>query len=230
MPFVQKENYRLEQKLKHQAEEIRKRDERLAALEKREAERDQARGQIEESSLLSELATANENGDHRRVAQVQAELSKLYAKQNVSRETPPAAPTVSDQNQYVNTLMTNFVAANPVFADAAMQGLLTEELVVVKTANPQLAPEDLLARARDRVRRIYPEHFQTRRVPPMAETGGTPPPARSTGSRTWADLRPDVRDAMDAFIKGSEHHNTMPLDKARASILKQADDSYFRSK
>ncbi len=232
MPFVQRENHRLEQKLKQQAEEIRKRDERLAALEKREAERDQARGEIAESSLLSELATANAEGDHRRVAQVQAELSKHYAKQNVPRETPK--PVADEQQQAfereVKETFQDFMQNNPAFNDMDMRKKLMREVKVVSAGEPDIGVGEALNEARDRVRRLYPDLFQTKRAPPMAETGGTPPPTRSNGAKTWNDLKPEVKESLDAFIKGSEHHSKLPLDKARASILKQADDSYFRSR
>ena len=66
LPIVRKENKKHVEDIQRLKQELKARDDRLAALEKRESERDTARGQIEESSLLQELAQANADGDQRR--------------------------------------------------------------------------------------------------------------------------------------------------------------------
>jgi len=224
LPIVRKENKKHVEDIQRLKQELKARDERLAALEKREAERDQARGQIEESSLQQELAQANADGDHRRAAQAQAELTKLYIKQSVPRETPREAPADDGaaQSRYINQLMTDFVGANPVFAQSDMQQVLAEEISVVKSVNPQMSPEDLLARAKDRAKRIYPEKFQQKRAPAMAEMNGAPARGGSDG-HSWDDLKPDAKAALNRLIENVPQYKAMKKDEARKIVLANKD-------
>jgi hypothetical protein len=73
---------------------------------------------------------------------------------------------------------------------------------------------------------MYPERFNGGGAPvrrhPMGETGGSPTGGRTARGRSWNDLKPESKAALEKFIQ------TTP-GSTREGILKAASPDDFRS-
>ncbi len=230
MPLVQRENHTLTQKLTASEQRADALEKRLAVIEKQNEEREQARGEIQQSTLQSEYARALEAGDAQTAARIHTDMVNLAVKAAVPRGTSPApAAAQTNPDERIPALMKDFFEQNPAFANEEMSLALAEEVVVARTANPRGDPESGLRRAAERARRAYPEAFTSKpRAPAMVETGGRP--AQSNGRvRAWTDLKPDVQRHMDELIRVEPSFKSMGTEKARASILRQMEPEHFRA-
>lgn len=214
LPLVRKENQSLRDKLA--AAEAR-----LARIEEKEREQEAARESLTIETLKIERRQALENQDYERLAAIDDKLLQAGVKAEVAK-TQPKAPEQQRIDPQVQEIWNRFEAANEwVKSDEARQ-VLMEQMVTMKAAGSRLVGEDMLNGAKDRVKRLYPEWFPKPRAG-MAESGGYNGAPRS-GTRTWNDLKPEVREALDRFIENTP-------GTTRASVLKNcAEDpeTYFK--
>lgn len=218
LPVVRKEN----ESLRRELAELRAETERLR---KREQEQEAARETVTLESLKIERRQAMENQDYARVADLDDKLIAAAAKEAVKKAQPKqeAAPAVDPQ---IQETWNRFEAANDWAKTDRGKQVLMEQMTLMRQAGSQLIGDAMLEEAKDRVLRYYPEWGkQPARRTSMAESGGYNGAARGN-SKTWGDLRPEAREALESFIE-----STPGLTKAGvlARIAKQADAAeYFR--
>jgi hypothetical protein len=210
LPVVQKENKSLRDK--NAALEAR-----LARLEQVEQERAAQREQLSVETLRVERQQAIENGDYARVNEIDGKLMETAAKEAVNK----VAPKQQEVDPRVTEIWEGFVADNDWVKQPKAQKILYEQLYIMKqTGSPEMGRE-ALDEAKDRVRRMYPEFFPKARS--MAEGGGFNGAPRSN-TRSWNDLKPEVKDALEKMIE-----DTPGLTKE--GVLKRAAANpaqYFR--
>ena len=222
-----KENKRLERALESRDRALNDALKRIEVMEKAQAEREQARGEVQESVLWDQRRQALENQDWNEVNRLDREMRKLERSNGVAapRQPPPLV-----QDPRVTTLLEEFADDHPEYRRPEMQALLVRAAKLVKDEISGLSDRALLDEAHDTARRIWSDRYTTttkRNAPAMAETSGTPARA-SSGEKTWSDLKSDARQALDDFIKKSETHAKMPLNEARARILKNVPADHFK--
>lgn len=227
LPVVQKENKKLNAELKQALAEIDNLKRQTAGFTKTAEEQQQTQRIVKLETLKMERKSALENADTDALMRIDDELLELKVadRLNGQRQLP--------QQQQVDPaamrILQDFANDNPVFVqDKDLESALAEQIVVMRAAKSPLVGRELMDKAAERVRRMYPERFQRNgnsepvRRHPLGETGFAPSGARSSPQRTWNDLKPDVRQALDKFVA------TTP-GATREGILKSAGPEYFRS-
>jgi hypothetical protein len=227
-----RENIRLQKELDSERAERAKLAAKIEDLEKFKGEFTKARGDIQESALLSERRSALENQDFDRVNAIDSEIMDI----RIARKTPATTPAQQAiQGQQIDPrakeILDDFAADYPVYKDQNMQKLLVKGMRIALEADGTLRDRALLDEAHDTARRIWADRYQAPAPrPAMAETRGSPSGQRNGAARGWNDLTQEARVSLDGFIKSSPTFSGMKLDQARAEILKQADESYFRTR
>lgn len=230
MPLVLKGNKSLiakNERLEAEVQELKRFREQYEADQQ---ERAKFTDQVQESTLKQEWQAAMENQDFGKAAEANAALQKLYAGREVARRQPAPPPGQPQIAPEVKQLMSDFLTSNPEFKDQTLFAHLGVEAKAMHAAQFPAQGLDFLNAAADRVRRMYADKFQRPRRPAMAETGGAPTPGRSTNGRSWNDLKPEVRNQMDQFIRTTPQLHDMGMEKARASMLSNASPNDFRGR
>ncbi len=226
LPHLARENRTLRERERERDARLQAAEAEIAEFRKFRDEQAEARTKIEHQTLLSQRAQAIENNDTQRIVEIDDQLMDL----KVQAKTAPK-PQQKQANQVdpnVKRILDDFLEENPMFKDPDMQEALNEAAVLMRASGSQLQNRDFLEKAKGKVQRWYPDKFTTPRRPAMAEMSGSPSSAASNAKRSWNSLKPDAREALDSFIANSVVHQKMGLEKARASVLANADDSYFR--
>ncbi len=157
LPLVQKENRTLRSELSTLRATV-------AELKAAETERAQRSESLAIETAKYEKQQAAEIGDWKKVGELDDKLAELRGK----RQEAPKPPAIDPQT---NEIWTNFVARNDWVKDPERVQVLTETMLVMRNAGSQLPGEQLLEKAKDRVRRLYPEWFASgRRENPPALT------------------------------------------------------------
>lgn len=210
LPIVQAENKELKT--------------RLAALEQKDMDRDrqQAEREVEyqRQSLRAELRAARESENWDKVDEISEKLFDLKLK-------TPAAPasgrgadpaTTAAFNAFKDRNSSWFVPGS----ETAQQ--FGVEMRAVCEANPQLSIADALERAKDRFRRLYPEHFPARGRAPLVEGGGEHG-ASVNGTRSWSQLKPDYREQYERMAEGMQ---PKALESFKKQVLSTATKDVFK--
>ncbi len=226
-----RENIRLQKELEGERIERTKLAAEVEALKKFQGEFTQARGEIQESTLLSERRSALENQDYDRVNQLDSQIMDM----RIARKVPAATPAQQNVQQQLDPrakeMLDDFAVDYPIYKDQNMQKVLVKGMVLALQADPALRDRALLDEAHDTARRIWADRYQSAPTrPAMAETRGSPSGQRNGAAKTWNDLTQEARVSLDGFIKSSPTFSSMKLDQARAEILKQADETHFRTR
>jgi len=193
LPLVQKENRTLRDK--NIALE-----QRLARLEQAETDRQQRSEQLSLETIQYERRQAAESGDWEKAGELDTKLIEAKVKEAV-KPTKAAAPAIEP---HVQEAIDGFAAENAWSKEPEMQNVLAETLFTMKQVGSinGLSPREALDKAAERVKRMYPDRFQNgrTRVPAMSETGGMNGNSRGN-VRTWNDLKPDVRAALEPLLE-----------------------------
>jgi hypothetical protein len=191
LPLVQREN----RSLRDENRALLARLERLEAADRERAERGEA---LSLETLQFERQQAAEMQDWKKVGEIDDRLIEAKVKKVVKPALEQQRPAIDPA---ANRIWSEFVSENDWANDPRMQQVITEKLIVMRQAGTPLVGRDLLEEAKDRIRREYPERFNTRRErpPAMTETAGV---NGSGGSRSyrWSDLRPEVKQALEPMI------------------------------
>ena len=228
LPVVQKENKRLHESLKTALAEIDTLRKSTQGVVAKEAERELAQRAVRTESLRMELKSALENGDIDSQMRINDQLLDLKVEERLNGQPKSAPPQMVDPAAV--RVLQEFANDNPVFVqDKDLESALAEQIVVMRAAKSPLVGRELMDKAAERVRRMYPERFQRngnaepiQRRHPIGETGFAPTGTRVAPGRSWNDLKPEVREALDKFVR------TTP-GATREGILKSAGPEYFRS-
>jgi hypothetical protein len=225
LPVVQKENKKLSLELKQAREEIDALKQQTAGFT-RTAEENQATQRIVKTETLKmELKSAMENGDVDAQMRINDQLLDLKVADKINGQRNPQ----QEMNAAGVRILQEFSNDNPILSqDGKLQSLVAEQVKLMISSQSPYRGRELLDEALDRVKHFYPERFQRNgnaepmRRHPIGETGFSPTGARSTPTRSWNDLRPEVRAALDKFVA------TTP-GATKEGILKSAGPEYFRS-
>jgi hypothetical protein len=220
---------RLDKDNRKLAAELRAANDRIAELSKKsgewekfQTEQADARAKLRRDTLLMERRQAIEDHDTDKLMQVDDELLDLRVKESTK---PTRQTTEAQVDPAVKRTLEDFVNDNPVFKDARMGAVLSEQATLMRASGSQLRGRDFLDEAMDRVKRMYPEQFRNgapARRHPLGETGGTPTGGGGRRTRTWNDLKPEAKEALDKFISSTP-------GATREGILKSAGEEYFRT-
>lgn len=218
LPLVQRENKALRDKLERIE---RERSEERTEKAKEQKEREDLRRQ----SLVLERKQALENGDSARADEINDTLIDM----KVADKVAAVAPKQALPDPEVNRIWTEFEGENEWVRDPDMQEVMVEQMTLMRQSGNTTVGRAFLDKAKDRVRRQYPERFTPaqRRSSAMADTGGSP--GSSTTSRSWNDLKPDVRQNFEEIL--SEEPSLKDPQKMKASqarILANAPAEAFR--
>lgn len=210
--------------------EIAELRETVRRLQKNDQEHSQVREQITHQQLLANLADASERGDHAEVAKLTDQLTDLKVAARMQKVAAPAVDPARQMSEAAERNLNSFFADNPIFrADRFLERELAIETKRSAELDPTLRGRELLDEAYSIVKEKYPDRFTRKRGPPMAETEGSP--GRTNGvKRSWDNLNDDARRELDNLIKTGETFQGMPVEKARAEILRHASDEHFRSR
>jgi hypothetical protein len=209
LPIVTRENKELRAK--------------IAALEaketQREAQQREAKVSTDRQILRAQMRQAREDGDWDKVDEITDQLFDL----KVAEKTPPvAAKTAPPVDPEVQRDFLEFTARNPwVKTDQRLAKIFAVELKNVMEAGIAESYPEAFEEARDRMRRLYPEKFPTTRRTSMAESGGERG-AGKNGSRSWNDLKPEVKAEYEKFLEDT------PKVK-REELVKRFPAEYFRT-
>ncbi len=198
--------------LKAQLEQLAVSNAALLA-EARERKAQQENFRVE--NLKLERKQALENGDHALAAEIGDKLTDL-------RQAPvqqPQGPQITPQSQAVWTEFASN-ADNKWIEKPDNQQKLELEMRMLRTAGVTAVGKDFLDLAVDRMKRMYPEEFAQRKAPAMAETGGRQG-VQVNGSRSWNDLKPEVKNDLEEMIR-------MTPGLTKAGILKRCTTDQFK--
>ena len=223
LPVVQKENKKLATELAQMRQQFALLQNKASEWDKFQAQQQESQRALRVDTLKMERKQAIENGDTDALIRVDDELMKM----NVAEATRPQAPPRPAVDPVGMRIVTEFIADNEAYKDQKMQSVLSEQATVMRLTGSPLTGRELLEEAHDRVKRMYPERFNGPngamvRRHPLGETGGAPTGGRTARGKTWNDLKPEVRTALEKFIQ------TTP-GSTREGILKSAGPEYFRS-
>lgn len=195
LPLVRKEN----ESIRRENADLKARIERMEA---REREQDAARENLTIETLKIERKQALENQDYDRVTQIDEKLIDSAAKEAVKKVTKPENGAAQQIDPQVQETWNRFVSENEWIKNERAQAVLMEKMVVMRQAGSTLIGRAMLDEAKDRIRREYPEWFPAARRTGMAESGGYNGAARGQ-TRSWNDLKPDVKQALEDFIEST---------------------------
>ena len=223
LPVVQKENKKLSNELLTLRQKVAEFERKSGEFDKWQADQQASQRALRVDTLKMERKQAIEQGDTDALIRVDDELLKLNVAE-ATRPQPPARPAVDPVGMRI---VTEFIAENEQFKDTKLQSVLSEQATLMRLTGSPLMGRELLEEASDRVKRMYPERFNgggaaAMRRHPLGETGGAPTGGRTARGKTWNDLKPEVRTALEKFIQ------TTP-GSTREGILKSAGPEYFRS-
>lgn len=201
LPLVRKENKALREALDAA-------NARLARLEQAEVERANARAQLQDETLKVEFQQALENQDHARAAELQAKIVK-----NATERVAPVAQSANTQE--LHPVWVEFLQDNPWAQNEQAQRRLYEALKRMKDSGAPERGREALEEAKDQVKRFYPDLMPAaRRGNGMAEGGGYNGASQGTFTRSWNDLKPEVRAHFESMF------DSMPgLEKRKKEIL-----------
>ncbi len=216
LPVVQKENKRLKEQLEAQARDI-------AELKKQRDENADKRQKLDHEALKYERQQALENGDHKRVNEIDSALIDAA----VAAKTK-AIPTQQIDPEVQQT-WNEFAADNEWAQKPKMQRVLFAQLKAMRESGTDIQGREMLEEAKDFLKRLYPEEIEpeakpARRPSAMAETGGSNGSARSQ-TYTWSDLTKEAKDALEPMM--AEYGLT------KEGVLKRCAENpkqYFRSR
>ena len=192
LPILQRENKALRAKLEEQGG-------RLAALEKEHISNEAKRSAIQQETLQYERQQALESGDYAKVNKLDAAIldAKIAAKTNGTAQQPQ--PLIDPE---VARTWNEFSAENPWTQKPKMQRVLFAQLKTMRESGTEIAGREMLEEAKEHIARLYPEEFAApKRTSAMADTGGSNGNSRG-GTRTWSDLKPEVREALETMVDG----------------------------
>lgn len=216
LPVVRKEN-----------ESLRKKNEELAArlerLEQREREQEAARENLTLETLKVERQRALENQDYALVSQIDEKLISAAAKEAVAKAQPKQNAATQQIDPQIQETWNRFEAENDWLKSDRARQVLMENMLLMRNAGSTLVGREMLEEAKDRVKRLYPEWFPASRRTGMAESGGFNGSPRSN-VRTWNDLKPEVKQALEEFIESTPGITKEALLKRAA----QSPSEYFR--
>lgn len=207
---VKRENSSLKSQLERLALET-------AELRQADRERKAQQEQFKLDTLRLERDQALENGDHVKAAQIGDKLAE-------QRQAPPPATQGQIQvSPEVQQTWSDFATdpSNKWIGEQKNQQRLELEMRMLRTAGVTAQGKDFLDLAVDRMKRMYPEEFQQRKAPAMAEGGGRQSSGAVNGSRSWNDLKPEIRTDLEDLIRA-----TPSLTKA--GILKRCTADQFK--
>lgn len=216
LPLVRKEN----ESLRREQAELKA---RLERFEQKEREQEAARETLTIETLKLERKQALENQDYGRVSEIDERLIAAAAKDAVTKAQPKQNPAQQQIDPQIQETWNQFVGENEWVKSEKAQAVLMEKMVLMRQAGSSLVGRAMLDEAKDRIRREYPEWFPSARRAGMAESGGYNGAARSN-TRTWNDLKPEVKQALDEFIESTP-------GMTREALLKRAAQNpseYFR--
>ena len=190
LPVVQKENKALRSEMAQMRAE-------LAELRRIESERAQQREQLTVETLKLERRQALENQDYDRLTELDDKLMKAGVQEALIK----AQPKQQAIDPAVQELWNDFASENEWLKNDEAKEVFIEKMWNLNAMNKQLVGRPLLDKAKDRVRREFPELFPgstPRRG--MAESGGFNGASRGQ-TRTWNDLKPEVRGPLEQWIE-----------------------------
>ena len=222
LPVVQKENKALKKQLEEAARDI-------AELKRIQAENADKRQKLDHEALKYERERALENGDHKRVNEIDSALIDAA----VAAKTKPAAPAQQIDPEVQQT-WNDFAADNEWTKNPKMQRVLFAQLKAMRESGTDIQGREMLEEAKDFLKRLYPEEIggakpdpdaePRRRPSAMAESGGSNGASRSR-TYTWADLKPEAKQALEPMM--AEYGLT------KEGVLKRCAENpqqYFRSR
>jgi hypothetical protein len=226
LPVVQKENKKLNEALKQANARIDELTRRSEGFTKNAQEQEATQRIVRVETLKMERKAALENGDTDALMRIDNDLLDLKVDERLQARTQPQAPAVDPS---AVRILQEFSDDNPILSsDRDMQSAVAEQVWVMRQSQTPLRGRELLDKAMERVQRMYPEKFQRNgnaepiRRHPIGETGFSPTGQRASPKRTWNDLKPEARAALDKFVA------TTP-GATREGILASAGPEYFRS-
>jgi len=209
LPILSKENKELRKQVTEMAT-------KLAERERREQE---AEATLARERLKYELKAAREDGDRDREDEIIDKMLDL----KVAAKTAPAAPVAPAVNPEVEREVLDFQARNPWFnTDHKLSRVFTAQVGALKQADPAMGVTEVLNEAKDIVRRMYPEKFPSGRRTAMAEAGGESNATRVNGQRSWADVKPEYREAYN------DRYFEMNPEIKRENVLRRLPADAFR--
>ena len=208
-PIIRKENKELRKQVAEMAQ-------KLAERERKEQE---AEATLARERLKYELKAAREDGDRDREDEIIDKMLDL----KVAAKTAPAAQVAPPVNPEVEREVLDFQARNPWFnTDQKLSRVFTAQVAMLKQADPAMGVTEVLGEARDIVRRMYPEKFPAGRRAAMAEAGGESNTVRVNGQRSWADVKPEYREAYN------DRYFEMNPEIKRENVLRRLPADAFR--
>ena len=223
-----KENQRLQRQLTLTNHEVGELKAEIAELRKGMTDQQKARGEVQEAVLWSQRKDAIASGDPEEVNRIDKQLFDM--RRTMEDKAPPKANGAIDPR--VQAVLEEFADDHPEYKRPEMQRVLAMAAKAVAEADPSMRGRELLDEAHDYARRVWSDRFTTtpKRGAAMAETGGTPARAASD-EKTWSDLKPEVRAALDSILKTTPTYANMKpeqLAQARARMLKNAAPDQFK--
>ena len=211
LPTVQRENRELKA--------------RLAALEIKDRQREQAireaEERIERENIKQQLRKAREDGDDAAVDELTDKLIDLRVKpkqqQTTANEMAPETKLAWDSFRTRNEWVEK---------DKQLGGAFARQLALIIQTKTASGPEEAFTIARDEVRRMYPEKFNQRPRTSMAETGGVNGNATPSG-KSWSDLTAAARSAFDDQLD-SMNLTGKAREASKARILRDCESDHFR--
>jgi hypothetical protein len=185
-PILAKENKQLRERL-----ERLERDQEVRAQVEADARRN-----IQKESLTLKLRQAREENDWDAADKIAEELLDIRIEEKARPKPEQAAnPKAAEEFQ-------SFLGSNTIYkTDESLQEALAVEvrsLIQVRGTND---PAGVLAKANERVRRMYPEKF-AKPNHSMADGDGGGGGGDSAPTLGWGDLKPDVRRQYENMLGG----------------------------
>jgi hypothetical protein len=200
--------------LKRQLAELREGQKEYQEDKQRRAD---AQRKFELANLKNQRKTALENQDMDAVNDIDIKLIELNAKPAPNTPTTPARAETPDPKTQAQWNAN--VQKYPFLADKRAEEDWHAEGIALRMAGNRDVGEAFIARVNDRMRRLYPEHFTTRRHA-MVEGGGSPSGGNGAGgSHTFADLLPEYQRE---FAK-----NGKKIGMSRAEFLAECGPECF---
>lgn len=174
---------------------LREKVERLEAeAEVRKQVEADARRNLQKEALALKLRQAREDNDWDAADRITEELLDLKLEEK-ARPAPQQAANPKAAEEFKAFLDTNALYKT----DESLQEALALEVRSLIQVRGTADPAGVLAKANERVRRMYPEKFQ-KPTHAMADGDGTSGVSDGGTALGWGDLKPDVRRQYEAML------------------------------
>lgn len=157
-----------------------------------------ASAQVQETALRAQRRQALEAGDYDSVNEIDNKLLDLRVEAKLKASAPKPEARVDPELQRV---WDDFRSKNEWLQDPKLMQAWGLEMRNMRQLGVTTSGAEFMADAADRVKRMYPEKFSTRRRTAIGDTNGSPSDGGTNGRRSFHSLKAEYKETAQRLVK-----------------------------